>query len=53
MNVPELPGEQRRLASLNARLPEERGGLLRWPDVVDSTNARLKEWARQGAPRAA
>ena len=50
MNVPELPGEQRRLASLNARLPEERGGLLRWPDVVDSTNARLKEWARQGAP---
>ena len=50
MTGPEYSGEEKRLAALTSRLPEGRGGLLRWPEEVDSTNTRLKEWARQGAP---
>ena len=50
MSGPASPGEKLRLAALSARLPAGRGGLLRWPEEVDSTNTRLKEWARQGAP---
>ena len=45
-----LSGEDKRLAALTSRLPEGRGGLLRWPEAVDSTNTRLKAWAREGAP---
>ena len=50
MTGPESREEKLRLAALVSRLPEGRGGLLRWPEEVDSTNTRLKEWARQGAP---
>ena len=50
MTGPESREEKLRLAALSARLPAGRGGLLRWPEAVDSTNTRLKEWARQGAP---
>ena len=50
MTGPESREEKLRLAALRARLPAGRGGLLRWPEAVDSTNTRLKEWARQGAP---
>lgn len=50
MTGPEFSGEEKRLAALTSRLPEGRSGLLRWPEAVDSTNTRMKEWARQGAP---
>ena len=50
MTGPESGGEKLRLAALRARLPAGRGGFLRWPEEVDSTNTRLKEWARQGTP---
>ena len=50
MTGPVSPGEALRLADLGARLPADRGGLLRWPETVDSTNARLKAWAGEGAP---
>ncbi len=50
MTGPESREEELRLASLRACLPADRGGLLRWPGEVDSTNTRLKEWAREGAP---
>ena len=50
MTGPESREEKLRLAALVSRLPEGRGGLLRWPEEVDSTNTRMKEWARQGAP---
>ncbi len=50
MTGPESREEELRLASLRACLPADRGGLLRWPGEVDSTNTRLKEWAREGLP---
>ena len=50
MTGPEYSGEEKRLAALTSRLPEGRSGLLRWLEEVDSTNTRMKEWARQGAP---
>ena len=50
MTGPESPGEKLRLAALASRLPEGRGGLLRWPEETDSTNSALKAWAQQGAP---
>ena len=50
MTGPVTGEDKLRLAALSARLPAGRGGLLRWPEAVDSTNTRLKEWARQGAP---
>ncbi len=50
MTGPESPREKARLAALTSRLPGDRGGLLRWPEAVDSTNLRMKEWAREGAP---
>ena len=50
MTGPESQGETLRLAALASRLPEGRGGLLRWPEETDSTNNALKAWAAQGAP---
>ncbi len=49
MTGPASSGEALRLAALTSRLPEGRSGLLRWPEEVDSTNTRLKEWAGEGA----
>ncbi len=42
--------EEKRLAALRALLPEGRGGLLRWPEELASTNAALKKLAAAGAP---
>ncbi len=50
MTGPEPSGEKSRLAALASRLPEGRGGFLRWPEEVGSTNTVMKEWAGQGAP---
>ncbi len=50
MTGPESREETLRLAALTSHLPEGRSGLLRWPEEVDSTNTRMKEWAQEGAP---
>ena len=50
MTGPEAREEALRLAALRALLPEGRGGLLRWPEAVDSTNTALRAWAAEGAP---
>ena len=41
--------ENERLAALRALLPEGRGGLLAWPEEVDSTNRALRALAEAGA----
>ncbi len=43
-------GEALRLSALTSRLPEGRGGLLRWAEETGSTNTALKAWAAHGAP---
>ena len=49
MTGPESREEKLRLAALRTRLPAGRGGLLRWPEEVDSTNSVMKAWAEEGA----